>query len=74
VARAKLSLSTQPPGTFFLDDRQIRSTPILNFEMAPGQHRVQVKRDGFTPFDTVFTARPGQEIKWTRIALKPIGG
>jgi len=74
VARAKLSLSTQPPGTFFLDDRQIRSTPILNFEMAPGQHRVQVKRDGFTPFDTVFTAQPGQEIKWTRIALKPIGG
>ncbi|HEV8400693.1 MAG TPA: protein kinase [Gemmatimonadales bacterium] len=74
VARAKLSLSTQPPGQLFLDDQPIRSTPILNFELAPGQHRVQVKRDGFTPFDTVFTAQPGQEIKWTRIALKPIGG
>ena len=74
VARAKLSLSTKPPGTVFLDDRPIRSTPILNFEIAPGQHRLQVKRDGFTPFDTVFTAQPGQEIKWTRIALKPIGG
>jgi len=74
VARAKLSLSTQPPGTFFLDDKQIRSTPILNLEIAPGRHRAQVKRDGFAPFDTVFTAQPGQEIKWTRIALKPIGG
>ena len=74
VARAKLWLSTQPPGTFFLDDKPIRSTPILNLEIAPGRHRVQVKRDGFAPFDTVFTAQPGQEIKWTRIALKPIGG
>ena len=74
LARAKLSLSTQPPGTFILDDRPVRSTPILNLEIAPGQHRVQVKRDGFAPFDTVFTAQPGQEIKWTRIVLKPVGG
>jgi len=73
-ARAKLSLSTQPWGTFFLDGRPIRSTPILNLEIAPERHRVQVKRDGYVTFDTVFTARPGQEIKWTRIALKPIGG
>jgi len=73
-ARAKLSLSTKPPGTFFLDGNSIRSTPILNLEIAPGRHRAQVRRDGFAPFDTVFTAQPGQEIKWTRIALKPIGG
>ena len=74
LARAKLSLSTQPTGTFFLDDMRIRSTPILNLEITPGRHRVQVKRDGFAPFDTVFTAQPGQEIKWTRRTLKPIGG
>jgi hypothetical protein len=74
LARAKLSLSTQPPGTFFLDDKAIRSTPILNLEIAPGRHRAQVKRDGFASFDTVFTAKPGEAIKWTRIALKPIGG
>ena len=74
VARAKLSLSTQPPGTFFLDDTPIRSTPILNLEIVPGRHRAQVKRDGFASFDTVFTAKPGEAIKWTRIALKPIGG
>ena len=73
-APAKLSVSTQPPGTFFLDERRMRSTPILNLEITPAEHRVQVKRDGYVSFDTVFTARPGQEIKWTRIALKPIGG
>ncbi len=74
VARAKLSLSTQPTGMLFLDDTRVRYTPIINLEIAPGRHRVQVRRDGFVPFDTVFTAQPGQEIKWTRIALKPIGG
>jgi len=73
-ANAKLSLSTQPTGAFFIDDKPIRFTPIINLEIAPGRHRVQVKRDGFAPFDTVFTAQSGQEIKWTRIALKPIGG
>ncbi|HXM38575.1 MAG TPA: protein kinase [Gemmatimonadales bacterium] len=73
-ARAKLSISTQPPGTLFLDEKQGRSTPILNLEITPERHRVQVKRDGYMTFDTVFTAQPGQEIKWTRIALKPIGG
>jgi serine/threonine-protein kinase len=73
-ARAKLSLSTQPTGMLFLDDRRIRYTPILDLEITPERHRVRVLRDGYVPFDTVFTAQPGQEIKWTRIALKPIGG
>jgi predicted Ser/Thr protein kinase len=70
---ARLSLSTQPPGMFILDGKPIRSTPILQFEITPGQHRAQVKRDGFEPFDTVFGATPGQEIKWTRRMLHPIG-
>jgi hypothetical protein len=74
VARARLSISTRPVGTFFLDARRGSSTPILNLEITAGRHRVQVKQDGYQSFDTVFTARPGQEIKWTRIVLKPIGG
>ncbi len=73
VARARLSLSTQPPGMLFLDGKPIRSTPVIGLEIAPGRHRVQVKRDGFAPFDTVLTAAPGQEIKWTRKTLTPIG-
>jgi predicted Ser/Thr protein kinase len=73
-ARATFSISTRPPGTFFLDARRGGSTPIINLEITPDRHRVQVKRDGFVTFDTVFTAQPGQEIKWTRIVLKPIGG
>ena len=72
AARARLSLSTQPPGLVFVDGKPIRSTPVIGLEIAPGRHHVQVKRDGFAPFDSVFTAAPGQEIKWTRKTLKPI--
>ena len=72
AARARLSLSTQPPGMVYVDDRQIRSTPLIGLDIQPGRHRIQVKRDGFAPFDSVFIAAPGQEIKWTRKTLKPI--
>jgi serine/threonine protein kinase len=72
AARARLSLSTQPTGMFFLDGKPIGFTPVIRLEIPTGRHRVQVKRDGFAPFDTVFTAAPGQDIKWTRKALRPI--
>jgi serine/threonine-protein kinase len=72
-ARARLSLSTQPTGMFFLDGKPIRSTPLIRLEIAPGRHRAQVKRDGFAPFDTTFTVQSGQEIKWTRKTLRALG-
>jgi hypothetical protein len=58
---------------FYLDGKPIRSTPVIRLEIQPGRHRVQVRRDGFAPFDTVLTAAPGQEIKWTRKKLRPMG-
>jgi serine/threonine-protein kinase len=73
AARARLSLSTQPPGMLYLDGKAIRSTPVVRLDIQAGRHRVQVRRDGFAPFDTVITAAPGQEIKWTRRTLAPIG-
>jgi len=73
AAHARLSLSTQPPGMLFLDGKAIRSTPVIGLDITAGRHRVQGKRDGFAPFDTVLTAAAGQEIKWTRKTLRPIG-
>ena len=73
AAPARLSLSTQPPGTLFLDDRRIGSTPVIGLEVPAGRHRARVTRDGYTSFDTVFTAEPGREIKMTRKALRQLG-
>ncbi len=73
AARARLSLSTQPPGMLYVDGKAIRFTPVVRLEIQAGRrHRVQVRRDGFAPFDTVLTATPGQEIKWTRRTLAPV--
>ncbi|HEV8305530.1 MAG TPA: serine/threonine-protein kinase, partial [Gemmatimonadales bacterium] len=75
LAPAKLSISTQPVwGQVLLDGRLVRNTPVVDLEIAPGPHRVQVKQDGFVTFDTTFNAAPGQVIRWTRITLRPIGG
>jgi serine/threonine-protein kinase len=72
-ARFRLSLSTQPPGMLYLDGRAVRSTPVIGLDVPAGRHRVEVKRDGFASFDTSFTAQPGQDIKLTRRALRPLG-
>jgi hypothetical protein len=45
---------------------------VIELDLQPGRHRVQVRREGFAPFDTLITAAPGQEIKLTRQKLAPI--
>jgi serine/threonine protein kinase len=74
VVRVKLSVSTQPTGTLFLDGKGMGSTPVIGLEVAVGRHHLQVKRDGFVPFDTVLTMQPGQDIRLTRKTLKQLGG
>jgi serine/threonine protein kinase len=73
AARFRLSLSTQPPGMLYLDGRQVRSTPVIGLDVPAGRRRVQVKRDGYAPFDTVLSAQGGQDIKLTRRVLRPLG-
>jgi predicted Ser/Thr protein kinase len=72
-ARFRLSISTQPTGMLYLDGQPVRSTPIIGLNVAAGRHRIQVKREGYTPFDTVLTAQGDQDIKLTRRTLRQIG-
>src|SRR5882762_6114718 len=72
AAHARLSLSTKPTGMLYLDGKAIGSTPVIRLDIQAGRHRIQVRRDGYVPFDTVLTATPGQEIKWTRRTLAPV--
>jgi hypothetical protein len=67
-------MSTQPPGMLYLDGRQMQSTPIIGLSIPAGRHRIEVKRDGYAPFDTVITAQAGQDVKLTRRELRALGG
>jgi serine/threonine-protein kinase len=70
VARVRMSVSTQPPGMLLVDGKAVGSTPIVALEITVGRHSVQVRRDGFAPYDTVITAEAGRDIKLTRKTLK----
>jgi serine/threonine-protein kinase len=72
---ARLWVNTQPVwGELLLDNTVVGPVPIQDLQITPGRHRVLIRRDGFVPFDTTFTAVSGQEIRWTRITLKRMGG
>ncbi|HEV8303530.1 MAG TPA: protein kinase [Gemmatimonadales bacterium] len=72
---ARLWVNTQPVwGELVLDNTVVGPTPIGDLQISPGRHRLVIRRDGFEAFDTTFTAVSGQEIRWTRITLRRIGG
>ena len=72
---ARLWVNTQPVwGELLLDNTVVGPVPIQDLRISPGRHHVLIRRDGFVPFDTTFTAVSGQEIRWTRITLRRIGG
>jgi hypothetical protein len=72
---ARLWVNTQPVwGELLLDNTVVGPVPVQDLRITPGQHRVVIRRDGFIPFDTTFTVVSGQEIRWTKITLKRIGG
>jgi hypothetical protein len=72
---ARLWVNTQPVwGELVLDNTVVGPVPLQDLRITPGSHRVVIRRDGFMPFDTTFTAVSGQEIRWTKITLKRIGG
>jgi serine/threonine protein kinase len=72
---ARLWVNTQPVwGELTLDNTVVGPVPVQDLRITPGRHRVIIKRDGFLPFDTTFTAVSGQEIRWTKITLKRIDG
>jgi len=72
---ARLWVNTQPVwGELLLDNTVVGPVPLQDLRITPGRHRVVIRRDGFMSFDTTFTAVAGQEIRWTKITLKRIGG
>jgi serine/threonine protein kinase len=73
AAPARLWVNTQPVwGELLLDNNVVGPVPIQDLRIAPGRHRVVIRRDGFESFDTNYTFVSGQEIRWTQITLKRI--
>lgn len=49
-----LTVDAQPFATVWIDGRQVQDTPLLRYELRPGQHVIELRREGYeTTVDTV---------------------
>jgi hypothetical protein len=64
-----LSVNAIPWGSVYVDGRQVGNTPQLDLSISPGQHRLRVERQGYSPFERVIDVAPRQRLRITDIAL-----
>jgi hypothetical protein len=66
-----LSVNSTPWGIVFVDDLRVGPTPVLEFELPPGQHRLRIERPGFAPYEQILEMASGDRIRLSDIVLKP---
>ena len=47
AATGFITVNSDPPGTVFIDGREVGSTPVVEFTVSTGRHTVRVERPGF---------------------------
>ncbi len=54
TAQGFITVNSDPPGTVFIDSREVGSTPVVEFGVPAGRHTIRVERPGFkTKSETV---------------------
>jgi len=54
AATGFITVNSDPPGTVFIDSREVGSTPVVEFSVPAGRHTIRVERPGFkTKSETV---------------------
>ena len=54
AATGFITVNSDPPGTVFIDGREVGSTPVVEFTVSTGRHTIRVERPGFkTKSETV---------------------
>jgi serine/threonine protein kinase len=47
VARGYVTINSEPPGTVFIDGREVGSVPVIEEPVSVGRHTIRVERPGF---------------------------
>jgi len=47
AAQGFITVNSDPPGTVFIDNREVGSTPVVEFTVSAGRHTIRVERAGF---------------------------
>ncbi|MGH7529089.1 MAG: PEGA domain-containing protein, partial [Gemmatimonadales bacterium] len=73
AARGFITVNSEPPGTVFIDGREVGPTPVVEYGVSVGRHTIRVERPGFrTKTETVDVSPDGTVRK--RYVLDPEGG
>ena len=54
-----LSISSEPWGMLYLDDTEVGPTPVVDYPVKPGQHRLRLEQEGYrTKLETIVVTGP----------------
>jgi hypothetical protein len=68
-----VAITSVPIADVLIDGRAVSQTPITGLKLPIGEHRVQLKRDGYRTWEQLITLVPGQPPKrLTGITLQPV--
>jgi serine/threonine protein kinase len=65
-----LTINAVPYGTVVIDDVEVGDTPIVRYELAPGEHKVRIVRQGFRTEGTTVGITAGNEMRLSRTLVK----
>jgi PEGA domain-containing protein len=69
---ALLTVASEPWGTLFLGNKEIGPTPIADYPLPIGTHRVRIEQEGYrTKFETIVVTGPNPIRR--RYSLEPAG-
>jgi serine/threonine-protein kinase len=72
VEPGRLSVNSTPWGDCFVDGRHIGPTPVVDLELPPGRHRLQITRAGYETYEQDLEIASGDRIRLTAIVLKQV--
>jgi serine/threonine-protein kinase len=67
---ARLSVSSSPWGTVYIDGLPVGNTPKVNLSVPPGTHSIRIARDGFDPYERTLEFPAGETVRLTGIVLQ----
>jgi eukaryotic-like serine/threonine-protein kinase len=60
VIPGNVSINCYPWAEVFIDNKKIDITPLHNFSLSPGKHKVELLQPDFPPFKEFITIKPGK--------------
>jgi hypothetical protein len=65
-----LTINAVPYGTVSIDGVVVGDTPVVRHEVPPGEHRIQISREGFRTDSTLATVTAGNEVRLSRALVQ----